>query len=316
MPQKIKLSKRILLGLFLILIILNVITIFHSYKFTHFVENTNENRTKSASKLNTSEKISALIFGVNNPKPKSLLKLDSSYQINKLRSNVEIEILEKTIPNSKGIVLLFHGYTAEKNSLLKNAEYFNELGYSTILTDFMGCGNSEGNQTTIGYFEAKNVETVFKHAKKKNTDIILYGNSMGSASLMRAISELHVNPQKVIIECPFATMLQTVENRFKKMDFPSFPMAHLLIFWGGTINGFWAFDHNPADYSKNINQPTLLLYGAKDKSVQRFEIDAIFKNLNSKNKTLKIFHNAGHENYINHHSTEWKNAIRKFLISN
>ena len=130
---------------------------------------------------------------------------------------------------------------------------------------------------------------------------------------MKAISEFKLNPKKVIIECPFATMQQTVENRFENMNVPTFPLSYLLTFWGGTINGFWAFNHNPEEYSKNITQPVLLMYGAKDKNVKRIEIDNIFKNINSKNKKLKIFESAGHENYLNHFSNEWEKSISNFI---
>lgn len=294
---------------------MNILAVFHSYNFTHFSSENPKIRRQSASQLDTYEKISALILGVKNPKPKSYLSIQDNYISKKLLSNVEIEIWEKTVPHSKGVVLLFHGYSSEKTSLLKNADYFNQLGYSTILTDFMGCGNSEGYQTTIGFYEAENVETVFNYAKNSNSNIILYGNSMGAASIMRAISEFQLQPQKVIIECPFSSMQQTVENRFQNMGVPTFPMSYMLTFWGGVVNGFWAFRHNPKDYANNISQPTLLMCGAKDKNVKRFEIDSIYNNINSKNKELVIFDNAGHENYINHHKTQWQSAIMSFLNS-
>lgn len=292
---------------------MNVISIFHSYKFTHYVNRDNFNRTKAPNKLNKIEKFSILIFGVNNSKPKYNGEIPHNFESKKIKSNVEIEIWENIIQNSKGIVLLFHGYSAEKSSLIKNAQYFNNKGYSTIMADFMGSGNSEGNQTTIGYFESKNVFDIFQYASQHNTNIIVYGNSMGAVSIMKAIHEYKISPTKVILECPFGTMQQTVENRFENMKVPSFPLSYLLTFWGGTLNGFWAFDHNPESYAESISQPTLLMYGAKDKNVKRFEIDNIFKNINSKNKNLKIFKNAGHENYLFNYSEEWEDSVSNFI---
>ena len=55
------------------------------------------------------------------------------------------------------------------------------------------------------------------------------------------------------------------------------------------------------------------MYGAKDKNVKRIEIDAIYKNINSKNKKLKIFQSAGHENYLNHFSSEWEKSVSNFI---
>lgn len=311
--SKRKLSKSLIYVLMATFVSMNLVAIFHSYKFTHFVEGDKVTRTSAPSKLSFVQKVTTILFGVNNPKPHSNLKLPDNYFAKKLKSNVELEIWENDIPGSKGAVLLFHGYSADKSSLLKNAEFFNELGYSTILTDLMGCGNSEGLQTTIGYLEADNVKTVYEYAEKKYPNIILYGNSMGAASLMRAISIYKIDPSKLIIECPFGSMEQTVENRFENMNIPTFPMSYLLTFWGGTINGFWAFGHNPTDYSKDIIQPVLVMYGAEDKNVKRVEVDTIYKSLASENKSLKIFPKAGHENYLTNFPDEWKGSIATFI---
>jgi len=305
--------KYLIYSLLVSFVLLNVITIFHAYKFTHFLENEDSNRTKSPTELSILEKIPLLFFGVNNPKPNFKGEIPTNYSSKKINSNVELEIWENIIPNSKGTVLLFHGYSSEKSSLLKNAAYFNNLGYSTILTDFMGCGNSEGNKTTIGFYEAENVKAVYNYAHLKTENIILYGNSMGAVSIMKAISDFNIQPKKVIIECPFGAMRQTVENRFENMNVPTFPMAYMLTFWGGVINGFWAFDHNPEEYAKNISQPILLMYGAKDKNVKTFETENIFKNMKSKDKKLKIFKSAGHENYLNQFCVEWEESVSNFV---
>ena len=310
-----RILKYLIYSLLVSFVLLNVITIFHAYKFTHFLQKDDSDRTKSPTELSILEKIPLLFFGVNNPKPNFKGEAPTNYSSKKINSNVELEIWENIIPNSKGTVLLFHGYSSEKSSILKNAAYFNKLGYSTVLTDFMGCGNSEGNTTTIGFYEAENVKAVYNYVHLKTENVILYGNSMGAVSIMKAISDFNIQPKKVIIECPFGTMSQTVENRFENMNVPAFPIAYMLTFWGGVINGFWAFDHNPEEYAKNISQPILLMYGAKDKNVKTFETENIFKNIKSKDKELKIFKSAEHENYLNRFCNEWEESISNFITN-
>ena len=75
----------------------------------------------------------------------------------------------------------------KKSSLLDKAEIFLNLGYNTFLVDFMGSGGSDGNQTTIGFYEAEEVKTAFNYLEacgEKN--IILFGTSMGAAAIMKA----------------------------------------------------------------------------------------------------------------------------------
>ena len=109
-------------------------------------------------------------------------------------------------------------------------------------------------------------------------------------------------------------MLKTVKARFKTIGVPSFPMANLLVLWGGALNDFNAFKHNPIDYASSINCPTLLLYGEKDEKVSRKEMDAIFNNL-SGDKKLATYPLAGHENYLNRYADKWTVDIKSFLQS-
>jgi len=137
---------------------------------------------------------------------------------------------------------------------------------------------------------------------------------MGAAAIMKSINDYRIEPKGIIIECPFGSMYQTVCARFNKMNAPTFPMAGILLFWGGIQNGFWGFSHNPAEYAKNINCPTLLLYGEKDKSVSQKEIKEIFANLKGPKK-LTIYKKTGHENYLIKNKPEWIRNITAFIQS-
>jgi pimeloyl-ACP methyl ester carboxylesterase len=135
---------------------------------------------------------------------------------------------------------------------------------------------------------------------------------MGAVAIMKAIKDYDLKPKGIIIECPFGTMQQTVEARFKNMNVPTFPMTGLLVFWGGLQHGFWAFHHNPTDYAKQVTCPTLLLFGEQDKNVSRQEIEDIFANLPGQ-KQLKTYELAGHENYLNKYRTQWTQDVVNFL---
>lgn len=291
---------------------MNLVAFFHAYKFTHFTEPTTT-KTNSPENLSKLQKLNTLFFGINNPRPENKAVPPWPYEVVKLKSNKEIDCWSIPIENSKGTVVLFHGFSGEKSSLIDNAKIFKELGYNTLLVDFMGSGNSEGRQTTIGYLEAQQVKTCFNYLSEKGEkNIYLFGTSMGAVAVMKALSDYAINPRGIILECPFGTMYKTVCARFKSMNAPTFPMAGLLVFWGGVQNGFWAFKHKPRDYAKKIKTPTLLLHGAKDPKVSLEEINTIFKNLAGE-KNLKIFDQAGHENYLIKYQDEWKSNVKEFL---
>ncbi|KUJ61904.1 hypothetical protein AR687_10100 [Flavobacteriaceae bacterium CRH] len=309
-----KYATRILKILFVIFIIMNSIAFFHAYKFTHFSNNEGE-KTKSPEKLTSLDKAKIVFLGVNNPKPKNIKFPSQKYQTLKLHSNKEIECWYIKTPNSKGTVLLFHGYGGEKSMMLEKSDEFIKLGFSTMLVDFMGSGNSEGNQTTIGYKEAEEVKTTFDYLKQNGEkNIYLFGTSMGAVAIMKCIYDDNIKPKAIILECPFGSMYQTVLARFKRVNAPTFLMPRLLLFWGGIENGFWGFSHNPSEYAKSITCPALLLYGEKDKSVSRKEIDEIYTNLKG-SKKLNIYKDTGHENYLIKNKVEWIKDISDFTAT-
>jgi alpha-beta hydrolase superfamily lysophospholipase len=306
--------KRLLISILLIFVLMNVVAYFHASKFTHF-DPTAKAKTKDAKHLSFLEKIKTVVVGVSNPRPINKTMPAHAYETIKLKSNKEIECWYIKADSSKGTVVICHGYSGQKGAMLDKADVFLSLGYSTLLVDFMGSGGSEGNQTTIGFYEAEEVKSVFDYLEKSGEkNIILFGTSMGAVAIIKAQSEYGLNVKAIITECPFGTMLETVQSRFTTMNLPGFPMANLLVFWGGYQNDFDAFEHNPIDYAKNINCPALLLYGEKDVTVSRNEIDNIFENLKGK-KELKLYPLAGHENFLRQYKSEWTKDVQSFLSS-
>ena len=85
---------------------INLIAIFHAYRFTHFTESNQFFKRISPNELSTLEKIKTIFLGIEIPKPHSDLALPNGYEIKKIPSNVELDIWIKKIENEKGIVLL------------------------------------------------------------------------------------------------------------------------------------------------------------------------------------------------------------------
>jgi len=255
-----------------------------------------------------------LFTGVSVPKSKNLFQPDRAYELFMLQSHEQLEGWDIPVVNSKGVVLLFHGYISSKSQMLDYSNAFNEKGYSTMLIDFMGHGGSGGLETTVGYKEGQDVKVAFEYAQKKypNQQIILLGSSLGAVAIMKAIEQYDIKPDKIILQCPFGSLLETTKARFSVMGLPATPLAQWLVLFGGWQTGFDAFAHNPIAYAQKINIPTAVLSGAKDKRVSKAEIDEIYKNLKGK-KTIKFFKNSAHESYFTNDAAEWHAVVGSFL---
>lgn len=308
--------KFLLRTLLAVFILVNTVAAFHAWKLTHFYGE--GERTKSPDKLSSTEKISAMVFGVKVPKSKTEDSLTIKHEVVNLFTQKEalsIEAWYAKHRKEKGSVALFHGHIASKSAIISEAEAFYKMGYSVLLVDFRGHGNSDGNYTTIGYKEAEEVKLAYEFLRKKsNKKIILWGISMGAAAITSAFNKDFVKPDGVILELPYGSLLDAVKGRVKMMDLPPQPLSSLLTFWGGAENGFWAFDLKPKAYAKKIHCPVLIQAGALDNRVSLQEIDAIFNNI-STDKQKVVYDSAGHQSLLLNNPAKWEENVSGFLKS-
>ncbi len=308
-----KTLSRISKWLLVIFVLLNIIVICHAYKFTHFYEHGTEGilpKNQQSGWYKTRE----LLLGFTaekqqNQQADTIFKTLSFSTAN----NLKLEAWEMNVTNPRGTVALFHGHGSKKSSLLSEAAVFRKLGFNTILLDFRAHGSSGGNNCTIGYKEAEDVKLVYDHIKASGEkNIVLYGVSLGAATITRAVHEYGIQPNKLILDMPFASLADAVTGRLKIMGIPPQPLGALLGFWGGTMNGFWAFNHNPYQYARRIKCPVLLQRGNKDLRVTQAETELIYKNIPGR-KRMVIYADAGHESLCNKENSKWVAEVAAFL---
>jgi len=297
----------------ILFLFMNVVAFIHAYTFTHF-SNKHSERTKDPTVLSMTDKLQVLALGIDNPRPQLKSKPSQPFEQVIIKGDVSLGCWSIKAPDPKGTVILFHGYSGEKSSLLGRSEKFLALGYNVLLVDFEGSGDSDGSSTSVGYSEATQVKQCYDYvANIGEKNIYLFGTSMGSVAILKSIQDFKLSPRGIIIECPFGSLYRTVCARFTIMSVPSFPMAALLTFWGGAQHGYWAFSHNPIDYAKSVRCPVLLLFGEKDNRVSREETDKIYVNLQGY-KVLKTYATEGHDVFT-HNIIKWNDDVNEFLTS-
>lgn len=324
MPGKLFLIiKRSLIKILVVIIIIgitlsNLFAYKHAYAMLHFSQN--GERTAKPEALTIQQKIITLLTGVTIPKPENDFTPERrglTYETHHVKVNEEVQLEAWYIPHSqsKGIILMFHGYASSKSSLLPEAQVFNKMGYEAFLVDFRGSGGSNQSETSIGYHEADDVTASIDYVQTKwrQEKLYLYGQSMGGVAILRAISENGVNPDGIIIEAVFDRMLSTVENRFRSMGIPPFPGAQILVYWGGIINGHSGFRHNPVEYAANISCPVLMLHGTDDERATIDQAQAVFEQINSDKKYFETFADVSHESYVGANPEQWTTRVSDFL---
>jgi alpha-beta hydrolase superfamily lysophospholipase len=312
--------RRFAIGAFLLAMAINTVAFMHAWRMTHFVPGASPHGVKE---MSLAGRLGTLITGIKVPRPANTgtpADFELKYSTHTFKTtdgtSVEAWLIEPDHAEPpKGLVILFHGFATCKASLLGEAKEFHKLGYDTLLVDFRGGGGSSGNASTVGFLEANEVVAAVDFARKQVAprQLILYGQSMGAVAILRAIAKNNVQPDALILECPFDRMLTTIRHRFEWMHVPSFGTSHLLLFWGGAQHGYWAFGHNPIEYAAAVQCPALLISGGDDPWVLPDEARAVATRMHGPTRYVTI-PKVGHEGAFPRSPDRWRGETAPFLI--
>jgi alpha-beta hydrolase superfamily lysophospholipase len=296
------------------MIVVNAVTYFHAWRLTHYVPE--GERTRNPRELSTAEKIFVLARGVEIPKPANDAPPSGGRTVRlTARDGVNLEAWALPAASNETVVVMFHGHASSKSALRGEAAMFRELGLATVLVDFRGSGGSDGAATTLGWEESADVAAAMTWTRGQwpEAKLLLYGQSMGSAAVLRAVATENVEqPDGLILETPYDTLLQTVSHRYDAMRLPSFPFAQMLVFWGGVQHGFNAFAMRPAEYARAVRCPSLLIGGENDTYVRPSDLQRVAGAMSGPTQ-CHIFAGIGHGGFYRRANTEYRHLTQKWL---
>ncbi|KAI9131444.1 alpha/beta hydrolase [Acaryochloris sp. CCMEE 5410] len=303
-PRTLRWRRRVLFISLFLLISLNASTYLAAYTLTH-VRDPGQ-------------------WGLGFPKPTNIRTPQErglSYSTHRLPINssawLEAWLIPATGTPAQGTVVMFPGNRSTKDrQLIGPAQTFSQLGYNSLLVDYRGVGGSSGYSTTVGMREAEDVVVAFNAlpALDLQPPVIAYGVSMGSAAILNAIATQNLQPDAIIIELPFARFIDAVRSRLQHHQIPPFPLAELLVFWGGVQHGVNGFSHNPVEFARAIQCPTLVMQGQQDPWTTVAEVKTLFQQITAP-KQLVIAPDGGHHQLIGIDRALWETSLSHFLQS-
>lgn len=314
-----KLLKRLAYSVLFLFVLLNILCAFQAYHLTRFSD---PETVATPHQMGLFEKTGAILLGETYPKTKVVDSLNIPHATIALQAEDGFRLAgwecthaPTDTSSAKGTIIMFHGHGSNRSALVREATAFYHLGWNIVMIDFRAHGQSQGNECTVGYYEAKDVKAAYDYVTAKSTSpVVLWGISMGAATITKALHDYaSVQPAKVILEMPFGSMLDAVRGRLRIMQLPQEPMASLLTFWGGTELGIWAFANKPEEYARAIQCPVLLAWGNQDPRVSREETMAVFTNLASTDKQLVEYPGVGHESLCKKAPEQWLQSVIGFL---
>jgi len=182
--------------------------------------------------------------------------------------------------NVKRQVVMVHGYGGDHTMYRHLAKNFYKAEFSVLIPDLRGHGKSEGKVICMGWNDRldliKWVELLV--SENPNCELVLFGISMGAATVMMASGEkLPCNVKAIIEDCGYTSAADQFAHclrfYFNIMPFPLLQYAGLVC----RIRGGWGFrEASAVKQLKNNRLPTLFIHGSDDNFVPAFMIDEVY----------------------------------------
>lgn len=218
--------------------------------------------------------------------PKKQIESQEKYELGnaesiKLHTSDGVNITAWYIPAKKNnpTLVYFPGNSGNLSDRENKFRDFSNAGLGILAIDYRGYGKSEGSPSEDGlYSDARAAIKYLKEKGFKNTELILYGESLGTGVAVQMATEN--NYRAVILEAPY----ETIASRAAEL-YPYVPIGILLK------------DHFDSIHKiKNINSPVVIFH-SKDDKVMPFAHGAKLFDAAKQPKIFYVFENAGHSNF-------------------
>ena len=180
------------------------------------------------------------------------------------------QLIKNPVASEKYIVLC-HGYGFNRVGGIKYIEIFLKEGFNIVVYDHRNSGESEGQYTTMGYFEKEDLKLVIDYVYSRfGQQIILgtHGESMGAATvLLHGVEDQRI--QFVIADCPYSDLKDQLAYRLKiEHKLPRFPFMNIASLFAKIRAGFYFGQVSPIELMKQHNglpnMPIMFIHGDAD----------------------------------------------------
>ncbi|MCL2812922.1 MAG: lysophospholipase, partial [Clostridia bacterium] len=177
--------------------------------------------------------------------------------------------------------ILAHGYTANGRSMAAFGKRFYDMGFTVLMPDLRGHGQSEGHYIGMGWHDRLDMLRWIDEIVKEDPDaeILLFGISMGGATVMMTAGEaLPPNVKAIVQDCGYTSVWDEFSGQMKEQfGLPPFPMMHAASVITKLRAGYWLSEANAVRQVAKSNTPILLIHGEEDAFVPFWMLDVLYQ---------------------------------------
>lgn len=199
------------------------------------------------------------------------------------------------VPAAAGAVLFFHGNAGNISHRMDYLLMFHRLGYSTLIFDYRGYGQSSGSPSESGtYLDAQAAWRYLTEAKGvPPARIVLFGESLGGA--VAAWLAMNEKPGALVLASVFTSVPDMAEKIY-----PFLPVRLLS-----------RFDYNTIEYLRTVTCPVFVAHSLQDDIVPFAHGRALYQAAPEPKQFLEL--QGGHNSGFIFMREDWVEALGKFI---
>jgi pimeloyl-ACP methyl ester carboxylesterase len=191
-------------------------------------------------------------------------------------------------------VIYLHGNSSSRCEAYAEVKHLLPKNICLFSFDFCGCGKSEGDYISLGYYEKDDVKCIIEYLQKskKVGKIALWGRSMGAVTAIMYASEHPQDISALVLDSGFYSLRQLIYELVKsKVNLPDFIIEQVLKQVKETIKekaGFNLDDLETELYAKKCQTPAFFCHGEDDNFVNKNHCTNLFKDYKCENKIIRM----------------------------
>ncbi|MDZ7696801.1 MAG: alpha/beta hydrolase [Deltaproteobacteria bacterium] len=163
---------------------------------------------------------------------------------------------------SRGIVVLAHGWSRNRDRMVGRARVFGKMGFSVVIHSARDHGESSPYRFMNAFRFAEDIERVLNWVGRP---VLLYGHSAGAAGAIIAAGR---NPEKIrllFLESCYARTKEALRSLYRSYS-PVFGLlfAPMVVLWMDLFYRFRMDGVSPVRLAPHIDIPVLIIHGEKD----------------------------------------------------
>ena len=164
--------------------------------------------------------------------------------------------------------IIAHGYTSNSENIQSIALNFYNKGYNVLTPDMRAHGNSEGNYIGMGWLDRKDLLKWINYIVDLDEDsqVVLYGESMGGATVMMTSGEeLPSNVKAIVEDCGYTSVFDIFKKELKeRFGLPPFPILNAANVITNIRADYDIKEASALEQVKKSKTPILFTHGSND----------------------------------------------------